>query len=507
MKILKLKRTFGIGLLLGIGFAREIKAGSYGDIYGAHPGPAGMGSAVTAIVNNSSAVFYNPAGLGRLSEGDLILASIEKEARTSGAENPENKDAPPLTPPNADPAAVDPATQPIVATGPWYKRLWTDTKEGFTKDVLKYKPLSRPERNVHEVSFQYHYANPTSHTNAPRNQNITKIRDSFVGLGLTLNLNDMFDLGRGLRFGINALVPGSGNLMTLNDQNPTVPRYLQQGISNERPTIMGGLGLELWKDRLFAGVGFTATAGGTGSILMKDVPISPDPVSANSQVILTVKPLVNPTYGLQFTYGKFSLGASYKRETVAQIDPVPARAQTTLLGIQLDFDLAILDGFNPRVFSYGIAFRPNDRLVLSFDANREIWSQFKMSRIKEKYSEAFYLHDTTNFRIGAEYSLFKFLKTRVGFATKPTPLPAMPGANNWMDSDRNIFSLGFSYIFSPTTFRFMNRLRKPIVFDVVIENHQLKAMEVNKYVPTERNPNYSYGGYIWTIGVSMTLFF
>ncbi|PJZ54410.1 OmpP1/FadL family transporter [Leptospira adleri] len=508
MKIYKLKRTIGIAILLGLGFHEKSYAGSYGDIYGAHPGAAGMGSAVTAIVNNSSAVFYNPAGLGRLSEGDLILAAIEKEARSNNPENPspENKDVPPVVPPNVDPS--DPANQPpVVVVGPWYKRLWIDTKEGFTKDVFKYKPANRPERSVHEVTFQYMYANPTSHTTAPRNQNLNKIRDSFVGLGLTLNLNDMFDMSRGFRFGINAIVPGSGNLLTLNDQNPTVPRYLQQGVSNERPTIMGGLGFEIWKDRLFAGVGFTALAGGTGSILMKDVPISPDPVSANSQVILTVKPLINPTYGLQFSYGKFSLGASYKRETVMQVDPVPARAQTTLLGIQLDFDLAILDGFNPRVFSYGLGFRPNDRLVLSFDVNREIWSQFKLSRIKEKYSEHFYLHDTTNFRIGAEYALFKFLKTRLGFATRPTPLPSMPGANNWMDSDRNIYSLGFSYVFSPTTFKFMNRLRKPLIFDVVIENHQLKANEVNKYTPTERNPNYSYGGYIWTVGVSMTIFF
>ncbi|TGK28777.1 aromatic hydrocarbon degradation protein [Leptospira gomenensis] len=506
MEHLKLKRILEIGVLFGIVLRNDLHAGSYGDIYGAHPAAAGMGSAVTAIVNNSSAVFYNPAGLGRLSEGDLILAGIEKEARNKDQEIPENKDTTSATQ-TADSLVTDPATQPIVATGPWYKRLWGDTKEGFTKDVLKYKPLNRPERNVHELTFQYHYANPTSHTTAPRNQSIDKIQDSFVGLGLTLNLNDMFDIGRGIRFGINALVPGSGNLLTINDQNPTVPRYLQQGISNERPTIMGGLGLEIWKDRIFAGIGFTALAGGSGSILMKDVPISPDPVSPNSQVILTVKPLVNPTYGLQFTYGKFSLGASYKRETLMQIDPVPARAQATVLGIQLDFDLAILDGFNPRVFSYGIAFRPNDRLVLSLDANREIWSQFKVSRIKEKYSEAFYLHDTTNFRIGAEYALFKFLKTRLGFATRPTPLPSMPGTNNWMDSDRNIFSLGFSYIFSPTTFRFMNRLKKPIVFDLVVENHQLKAMEVNKYNPTERNPNYAYGGYIWSVGVSMTIFF
>ena len=52
----------------------DLSAGDYGDVYGAHPAAAGMGNAVTAIVNNSSAVYYNVAGLGRLSEGDLLVS-------------------------------------------------------------------------------------------------------------------------------------------------------------------------------------------------------------------------------------------------------------------------------------------------------------------------------------------------------------------------------------------------------------------------------------------------
>lgn len=43
----------------------SLSATSYGEIYGAHSRAVGMGNAVTAVVNDSSAVFYNPAGLGR----------------------------------------------------------------------------------------------------------------------------------------------------------------------------------------------------------------------------------------------------------------------------------------------------------------------------------------------------------------------------------------------------------------------------------------------------------
>ena len=34
----------------------------------------------------------------------------------------------------------------------------------------------------------------------------------------------------------------------------------------------------------------------------------------DQQVVMELKPLVNPTYGLQFTYGRMNLGVSYRRE-------------------------------------------------------------------------------------------------------------------------------------------------------------------------------------------------
>ncbi|MCX7999786.1 MAG: aromatic hydrocarbon degradation protein, partial [Leptospiraceae bacterium] len=46
-------------------------AGDYGDVYGAHPAANAMGNAVVSTVRDSSAVFYNIAGLGRMNYGDL----------------------------------------------------------------------------------------------------------------------------------------------------------------------------------------------------------------------------------------------------------------------------------------------------------------------------------------------------------------------------------------------------------------------------------------------------
>ncbi|TGK61742.1 aromatic hydrocarbon degradation protein [Leptospira wolffii] len=488
----------------------DLSAGSYGDIYGAHPAASGMAGAVTATVNNSSAVFYNVAGLGRMNEADLFSAYLdqrdkEKEAAAAanGGEVPKDDKGNPI-PQDGPLLSTEPGKEDPGATGPWYKRAWYNLKDG----MFTYRPLPRPNRPLHEVTFLGTYANPTLKNNAPKNENIKNPDDSFTGLGFTMNLNEIFDIGRTIRFGLNAIVPASGNLMVVNDQNPTVPRYLQSGKSDERPTIMAGVGVELWKDRLFAGVGITALAGGSGAILLKDVPISPDPVSANSQVVLTLKPMINPTYGLQFTYGKWNLGASYKRETYLTADPIPARAQTTLLGIQLDFDLALLDQYNPRVYSFGVGFRPYQKILLNIDANKEIWSLYELSRTKQKYSEPLNFHDTMNIRMGVEYHLLPSLKIRGGIGKRPSPVPNYPGENNWMDNDRMIYSAGISYLFSGRNFAFLkDRLKNPVIFDLAIMNQQLRSVEVTKYIPTERNPNYNYGGYIWSLSFSVSLFF
>lgn len=454
--------TFLCGLL---GTGSDLLAGSYGDIYGAHPAATGMAGAVTATVNNSSAVFYNVAGLGRLNEADLFMGRMEEGEKEK-----------------------NPSTELAV---PGYNQ-----KDG----LFKQGPLPRSSKNYHEVTFLGTYANPTIRTNAPTSQDIKKPHDSFVGLGMTMNLNEMFDTGRTIRFGLNAILPANGNLLVINDQNPTVPRYLQSGTSNERPTIMGGVGVELWKDHLFAGMGFTALAGGSGAILLKDVPISPNPVQANSQVVLTVKPLINPTYGLQFTYGAFSLGVSYKRETYVAIDPIPARAQTILLGMQLDFDLALYDQYNPRVWSYGIGFRPFKRVLFNLDIDRELWSLLKNSRIKANYSDPLNYHDTTDVRFGTEIELTSTMKARAGIGRRPTPVPHYAGTNNWMDNDRTIYSLGFSYLLNGRNFGFLkDKLKNPVIFDVGLQYQRLRWVDVEKYAPTLQNPNYSYGGGIFSV--------
>ncbi|MCB1159357.1 MAG: hypothetical protein KDK45_17785, partial [Leptospiraceae bacterium] len=67
-------------------FYSNLQAGNYSDVYGAHARANGMGNAVSSFVDDSSAVNYNVAGLGRVSRGELLKAIIETK---TASPNPE----------------------------------------------------------------------------------------------------------------------------------------------------------------------------------------------------------------------------------------------------------------------------------------------------------------------------------------------------------------------------------------------------------------------------------
>lgn len=132
--------------ILGVGTS-ELTAGSYGDIYGAHAGAAGMAGAVTATVNNSSAVFYNVAGLGRLNEADLFIAQWEQKEKekeaAAGGEGAKDANGNPI--PQEGPLLnTEPQVEDGGAPAKWYKKAWFNFRDGFAnmgKGMFTYQPL------------------------------------------------------------------------------------------------------------------------------------------------------------------------------------------------------------------------------------------------------------------------------------------------------------------------------------------------------------------------------
>lgn len=439
-------------------YSMHLSAGSYGDVYGAFPRQASMAGAVSSFVNNSSASFYNVAGLARANEQEILLALREKESQ-----NTSEQQAP-------------------------------DTKPNLGRN------------GFHEVSFSYNFADPKVSSNLAQRERFSNTNDHYVTLGLTYNLNEIYDFGRRVRFGLNVLTPATGNLLTINDQNPNVPRPLQSGAANERPTITGGLAVEVWKEHLFLGIGFTAFARGGGSILLKNVPISPDTVIPDQQVILQVKPIVNPSFGLQFHWRAFDFGLSYRRETFLSVDPVPARAQTTLLGIQLDLDVALLDLYQPKVYTAGASYLWKDRFRFATDVNLEKWSEYKLSRTKQTYSQNPQVKDTTNIRVGFEFLWRPEVSFRLGYARRPSAIGDVSGRVNLLDFDRNVYTLGASYALTDRTSSWFSGLKKAILLDLVFDYQTWSPREITKIEPTADNPNFNFGGKAVHIGFGITTF-
>lgn len=468
-------------------FIKKLDAGTYGDVYSAHPSAGAMGNAVTATINNSSAVYYNVAGLGRTSQAEIAVQIKEQNdllIKLGGIR--EEK----LVKKKEDELKKIPGFKGIVYRG-YYN---------FASE--KEQPL--PKRLVNELNLQYYKTQPSLKFTGRNSQDTSKVEDDFAVLGLTINLNHFIDLKRNFRFGLNIMLPTSGNLLSINDLNPTTPRFLQHGYSNQRPIIMGGAGIELWKNRLFAGVGFNALVSGRGSALLKDVDIDPKRTTPDQQVVLDVKPFVNPIFGLMFTYGRLNIGSSYRREMILNINEISARAQTRILGIQFDVDLAILDHFSPKLIAYGFGYRITDRIQFNFDTKRELWSEFKLSRAKEKYSEPVLLRDVSNHAAGIEFALTEFFKFKAGFGKRYTPIRDSFGTTNFIDFNRIVSSIGFSYSFIPKS---ESIIRSPIILDFMIQQQSLASNVVYKYRPNFDNQNYVSGGKVYAFGFSISLLF
>ncbi|TGL19912.1 aromatic hydrocarbon degradation protein [Leptospira yanagawae] len=420
-------------------------AGSYGDVYGGYAKQAGMAGAVSSFVNHSSAPLYNIAGLARKNEQEII--------RENSTLNPKEE------------------------------RL-----------------------NFHEVSFSYHHVDPKINTNLQRKESLSNTKDHHLTFGLTFSLNEIYNMNNKLRFGLLIVSPATGNIVTINDQNPNVPRPIQSGSANERPNIMGGLAYEVWKDHMFIGIGFNAFVKGGGSILLKNVPIAKEESTPDQQVILQMKPIINPIYGIQFHWNQFDFGLSYRRESFLSVDPVTTRAQTTLLGIQLDLDLALLDLYQPKVYTTGISYLLKDRYRFAFDVNLEKWSEYKLSRTKSTYNQNPEVKDTTNLRLGFEYLFRPDTSFRMGYARRPSAIGDVSGRANLLDFDRNIYTLGMSYTITDQSSSYLTGLKKAVVLDLVIDYQSWSSREIIKREPSSENPNFSYGGKALHIGFGITTF-
>jgi len=97
--------------------------------------------------------------------------------------------------------------------------------------------------------------------------------------------------------------------------------------------------------------------------------------------------------------------------------------------------------FNPTEYSLGIGII-TDRILLDLDITYALWSGYRGPH-KERPPEQF--DDTFNPKIGLEYYLNEKITLRGGYAWRPSPAPEQNGKYNYLDADTHIFCGGIAY--------------------------------------------------------------
>jgi len=150
---------------------------------------------------------------------------------------------------------------------------------------------------------------------------------------------------------------------------------------------------------------------------------------------------------------KLQFGLTYRSQVNMGISggaatfTVPTSVATSFPNTQFDSQLPL-----PQVASFGIGFRPGERLTLQFDLNYTGWNSFDSLRInfsqhtsslQDEHLPEHYKNTWTP-RLGANYKISRVVSVMAGAAYDPTPVtdnfvsPILP------DADRIVLSCGVS---------------------------------------------------------------
>ncbi|MEW6444269.1 MAG: outer membrane protein transport protein [bacterium] len=172
-----------------------------------------------------------------------------------------------------------------------------------------------------------------------------------------------------------------------------------------------------------------------------------------------------------------------------------ARLQLAVLG-----EIHYVHFWKPNQVSAGSAFTLFNSLRIALDLTWADWSDYLDPMW---YRPAIGFHDTWTPRLGLEQTFRNGIALRAGYAFQPTPVPDQTRASNYLDCDRHIASLGAGYTFS--RIRWLVFWKKPLTLDAYIQYIQLARRTYHKEDPALYGRDLTLGGNLLHGGVSVTL--
>jgi long-chain fatty acid transport protein len=402
-------------------------AAGFADTWGFGSRAVSLGGAFTAVADDYSAAYYNPAGL----------------AQTS--------------------------------------------KNYFTIDYMYTSPQIKIEKSNGDDLLTYSQANGPVRTNPTEYKGSTRGLDLSIPLmGLGLAVNDIVNCPINIQFGMAMSLPEHNDTMYRIMSYPVdQPHLIRYGDNIDRIHLAIGIGVEAWKDLVYVGIGAQQMLYGDGMIYVDGMNMT----SPNGEAIAEVQQSnllkSDLTAGILVTPldKKLKIGFSFRDKEQVEVDPLPTLINTGLLD---DSYIGIVMGlwafYTPREFSLGASY-DFDFLLVSAEANLQQWSDYdvmpeeKVNNIsKDKVAGLPDFKDTINYRLGVEWRPIKNASVSLGYFYQQSPVPDQSGrVSNYIDMDKNTFSLGGKY-----TFNVPFALNKPMTIGGMFSYQLLEKLTVDK---------------------------
>ena len=304
-------------------------------------------------------------------------------------------------------------------------------------------------------------------------------------IGLVLDINRIIKLKPNLQLGLAISMPESMDVSyRIHDYPPDQPHFIRYGDDIDRITIIAGLGLEAIKDLLHVGAGVQAMLYGNGKFYIDNPQVISTSQEVVSQAEFNAKFQFEPTAGILFTPldKQLKIGFSWKDRQELKLDPIPAITSIDIgymkAGVPMIIDICAY--FNPMEFSLGASYDIRKiPLMVSLQVDKQRWSQYRYSTTDSYH----YLDggpnfkDTYNWRLGLEYKLNKDWTFTGGYNRQPSPVPDQSGrVSNYIDMNKNIFSLGANYNLKDP----FNIMKQPMKLSAFVQYQALQSLHVNK---------------------------
>ena len=433
---------FVLAFCLPEGFFPFFARATVADLLGLGSRAVAMGGAYTALADDFSSVFYNPAGLSSVKESNLTVGGIWAKPRFYYQEEGLPKTCPHL-----------------YATGGLYLGVATNLGhltgygqlERWTLGILLYLPVERAL--LADVPYQ-----------SSEKKFIFYLDQSQVltfMMSLAWQVNDWLSLGAGANFLADLRAP---NEAFVDVDIRTVVPYLA-GVSDLEKKV---------RPRI-----------------MRDAEIKASPV-----IGIRLKPLSWLLLGATYR-GKFYSETVGTQDIVLRFYDFSGRTPLSLQSAVLA-DIHYIHWWNPHQVSTGVAFLPSDSLRIALDATWADWSAYMDSMW---YAPEQRFSDTFTPRIGVEYRLGCGIFLRGGYSFQPSPVPEQTRASNYLDNDKHVVSAGIGTTLSRLPW--LPVWKKPLSVDAYFQFTQLVKRTYHK--ETGYGRTVELGGSMLNGGMSLTL--